>query len=569
MKRVQRSCRLGAILVLALAAAGAAAEASDDELMTHGDGEWARDYQFRPIVKQAVADSSGRIVSPAVKGLAGAWRCEVEPGPNAKGTGIVVLAGDDGQGGLECLMGGTGQMRGLTLRTADGKVLWQDAWAPWMDYEPCVVEVVVERGRVRAQLLDYEGKRLISQSDWIQIDAALTSKPGLMGLMTDKGIGRFWDWRIAAQPLAAVTPDAPNKRRIVPGDRWAIVGPITWQWTTAAKQCVRQTADVDRAWLFDKQVRGSHRRWSCHVKVMPPSGGAGMVFQADGTSKNGLLAWLGGTYGDGCLILYDLTKGYGGAIWTGPQGKWKYNTEYVLVGETKPGQVRAQLLAADGKTILSESPWKTYDKAVTDREGVIGFHTWKGASDFWAFSEGTQLAGAAGKPAAATEGPKASASGFEIVGSGSQRHIVHASKESHTWIDTSIKGIHGLWRVTVAPKGDGRFDLCFQISERGDVGFLARLDIEGGKTILKLMERPDKVLWFSKPIQYKVGTSYVLEGMTTTDRVRARLYSGDGKTLLTDSDQNYVSDAHNTRTGYLGLGASGDIEFSDCSFKKE
>lgn len=538
---------------------------SDENVIVSGDGEWVRDYQFGPIVKQGTPGASGRAVSGDVKGLTGSWRCMVEVGPKTKAAGIVVLTDETGRGGLECLMGGTGAMRGFMLRAADGKVLWSDKWAPWMEYEPCVVEVVVEKGRVRAQLLQFDGKTLISQSEWIKVDSKLTSGPGLMGLATEGGIARFWGWRIATSPLAGVTPDAPNKRRIVPGKEsaWNLVGPMTWQWKTSAKKRIRQTSNVDRGWAFNNRIRGKHRLWSCRVKVFKPSGGAGLAFQADGTSKNGLLCWLGGTYGNGCLMLYDLSKDYRGAMWSGPLGKWKYDTEYVLIGETRRGQVRVKMLAADGKTVISESPWIKHAK---DREGMIGFHTWRGPSEFWAFSAGTQSA------AGPTRSAKAVASAKGVQWKDNRKRLVHTgdASRSYTWVSPAIKGTHGLWRVNVKPGRNGTSELLFQVADdKLAVGFVAGLVVEGNRATLKLINLPKKVLWYSSPIAIKAGTTYVLEGMTTTDRVRARLYAADGKKMLADSDQHYVSDAHNQRVGNFGLRATGPTEFWNWSLSPE
>ncbi len=569
-----RSAVLIGVVVSMLGLGGGSARGADKNRITHGDGEWVDAREFRSLVKQARPGASGRAVSPDVKGTAGAWRCVVEVGPKTKGAGIVVLADQAGRGGFECLMGGTGEMRGFMLRAADGKVIWQDAWAPWMEYEPCVVETVVEPGRVRVQLLMVDGETLLSQSDWVKVDPALTTKPGLMGMVTDKGIARFWSGRIAEAPLATLTPDAPNKRRVVPDETWVVVGPMTWQWASADKKVVRQTANVDRAWLFNKRVTGKHRRWSCRVKVSRPSGGAGMIFQADGTSNSGLLCWLGGRYGDGCLMLYDRAKGYGGAIWSGPQGKWKYDTEYVLVGETRPGQVRVQLLAADGKTVVSESPWRTYDKAVTDCAGMMGFHTWKGPSAFWAFSEETQAAAGPGKPPAASGG--ALGSGWAASGSGWQwkdphqrTQLAHAGKAEATAVNGAIEGIHGLWRCRVTPGDGSTATLLFQSSDDAKLGFAAALVVAKGKATLKLIDLGGKVRWYSRPIDHQSGTTYVLEGVSTTDRKRARLRAADGKALLADSDEVYVSDTHNTRPGHLGVRAAGEAVFSAWSFEPE
>ncbi len=568
------------LLIPLFAAAVSCGEVRDDDAIVI-DGNWAREYASRSVVKQGDSLAAGRIVSPDVSGKLGAWRCVVEPGPNAKVTGIVVLADQDGNGGLECVMGGTGEMRGLTLRGPDGKTLWQDAYAPWMDYEPCIVEVVVEAGRVRAQLLDVEGTRLISQSDWVEVPKQLTAKPGLMGLVADKGIGRFWDWTIAPEPLAAITPDAPNKRRIVPGDEWAIVGPMVWQWKTGKKEWLRQPTNTDRAWAMNKKITGSHRQWSCRVKVSPPAGGAGLAFQASADAKNGFLAWLGGTYGNGCLILYDLSKAnYRGAIWSGPQGKWKYDTEYVLVGESKPGHVRARMLAADGKTVISESPWKKYNASATDRTGMMGFHTWKGPAEFGGFQGAAkQATGQAHASATGTPSPQSLGLGWtgdrttwQWTDPHTRVELRHSGEELTTAINASIKGIHGTWRCTVKSRHACRqVDLLFHVSADGEQGFAASLAMDGGMATLRLINlgEGNKVLASAKPIPALSRVGYVLEGISTTDRVRARVRTVDGKTILADTGEMYVSDRHNTRTGHLGVRGAGSVHVYNGSFTPE
>ncbi len=54
-----------------------------------------------------------------------------------------------------------------------------------------------------------------------------------------------------------------------------------------------------------------------------------------------------------------------------------------------------------------------------------------------------------------------------------------------------------------------------------------------------------------------------------TDRVRARILSADGQTVLADSGENYVSDKNNERAGHMAFRAIGHAEFSQWSLKKD
>ena len=69
-------------------------------------------------------------------------------------------------------------------------------------------------------------------------------------------------------------------------------------------------------------------------------------------------------------------------------------------------------------------------------------------------------------------------------------------------------------------------------------------------------------LWEDSERKLAAGAEYVLEGEVMTDRVAARLFAADGKTLLTQSPDVYVPDTNNHRKGHLGLLVrSGQAEF--------
>ncbi len=543
--------------IIAVACLSAAAHAAD--------AEWKTERESRPIVRQAADGASGRFVLPAL-GAGRAVRCAVELSPGTRAAGIAVFADDRGAGGISCLVGCTGEMRGFAVRDAAGKVLWADEWAPWLHYQPCIVEAVMEGARLRAQLLDAYGKELISQSDWIEVDAALAARDRA-ALEPEGGIARFWAWKRADAPLAAPTPDAPNRRRIVPGpgSPWIVSGPKTWMRTAAGR--LRQTARVERATALDRDLSGVHRTWTARVKVSPGAGGAGLFFACDEKGERRLGCWLGGTFGAGCLMLYHGDR----ALWASAEGKWRYDREYVLVAETRPGEARVRLLEADGKTVIAESPAVPAPRELTDAPGIAGFHTWKGPAEFWDY-EGAPPA--ASVPPAPPEGSAAPiGGGWAGVGAGWQLlaagpDLVHRGDAAGFALHAATAGAKGPWRCEARPRERASAALLFQASADRKAGFALRLKEDGGRISLRLDDLSGRTLWTGAPFDHTRGIAYVLEGKVLTDRVRGRLLSPDGK-VLADTGEVYVSQANDERRGALGVEATGRVTFARWSFAAE
>jgi hypothetical protein len=115
------------------------------------------------------------------------------------------------------------------------------------------------------------------------------------------------------------------------------------------------------------------------IAIAPAAIAAGLLFGVDEKLGRGFSAWLGGTFGDGALMLYRLPSQ---ALWSGPQGQWRYGVEYVINATISEGNVSAQLLAADGVTVIVESPACPLEEVEKDRTGFIGYQTWKGTAEF-------------------------------------------------------------------------------------------------------------------------------------------------------------------------------------------
>ena len=385
-----RAFRLAAGIAIVAACSSLALAAGLGNDWTTVRGRWDTEREIIPLIRQAAPTGKAVAFAKSPRAAHGAWRAAVAPTLGTKEAGIWVQGGPDLKAGFLVTLGGNPDVGGFALKTAAGKVLWQDKFAPWLRCQASVVEAVVESGRVRAQMFEADGKTLISQSPWVTVPVKTTDTPGLLGLYTLDGIARFWDAERADTPLSPILPDAPNKRRLIQDDKspWLVVGPGNWTWATAKRQRLRQTASVYRATALHRGIRGALRTWECRVRVHPRSGGAGILFQANDKATQGFFAWLGGTHGAGCLMLYELPLK---ARWSSPNGKWRWNTDYLLRAETRKGEARVQLLAADGKTTIQQSPWVKVG-ASASRKGAIGFMTYRGTADFWGFSEATQIA---------------------------------------------------------------------------------------------------------------------------------------------------------------------------------
>jgi hypothetical protein len=522
------------------------------------------------MIRQGSEKGTAVALCQAVRGVHGAWRASVEPGLGAAEVGLFAQVSADKNTGFLLTLGGNPSIGGLALKTADGAVLWEDRFAPWRVYQAYVVEAVIERGRVRAQLFEADGKTLVSQSPWVKVAERVTETPGVMGLHTRDGVARFWGWERGATALSPVVADAPNLRRLVQDEKspWTIVGPGNWMWTTAERRRLRQGAVIERSSVVSRDMRGALRQWECHVKVDQGAGGAGLLFQSDEKIAHGFIAWLGGSFGAGSLMLYRLP---GEALWAGAQGNWHYDTEYVIRAETRGDEARAVLLQADGKTVMQDSGWIKVGAEDAAREGETGFMTWLGTAEFWGFSEQTSVG-----PGTTTSAPEQAATlggGWTTSGDGAWSWVddAHArlaqtgNPKQAIALDEGISGSTGTWRCRVkladAMTSAG---LVFQANRDLSEGFAAVIAPEG----FRLQNLGGKVLWQDKAWRPKPGAEYVVEGEAMTDRVAVRVFAAEGKTLLSECPAVYVSQANNNRVGSLGfLVRGGPAEFADWGRK--
>lgn len=512
---------------------------------------------WRPILEphggllQSASGGEAVAVSPPSVGTLGAWRCTVEPGlaPGACGIRFAASA-DQGRGySLELGVPGSG---GLRLLSPDGAVLWQDDWAPRVPYGACILEGVVEPGRIRGQMVSADGKLLLSQSDWVDVPEA--PGEGAVAVYTRDGAARFWAPLHADEPLFEVTQDAPNRRRLAqgPDSPWVIAGQGNWMWVDEQRTRIRQYANADRAWAINRSIHATEGAWQSGVRVHPGSGGAGMVFGTNEQGSEGYLCWLGGQFGAGCLMLYRLTGPLGPSeqIWAGPSDKWHYDEDLLVRAETGDGTVRVRLLAADGTT-LDESPWLDASAHPVAADGCIGFHTWLGNAEFWGFG------GEAGAAVAAAGASSLGAAWLEQGGTWALEGDVlrqDAADGAGRIVRTDASGTKGVWSARVELQDAGAAGILAQVSPRLDAGFELLIGAEG--VALTDLARPGEPRWQATDAKFAAGVAYVLEVRVVTDRVSVRVLAEDGS-VLAESPSLYISDKNNDRLGHLGFSTRG------------
>jgi hypothetical protein len=531
-----------------------------------GPGEWAVSRGTGTGMRQGNAEGVTSTVCPDLKGTGNVWRCMVEPAPGTEAAGFWFAASKDLAKGCLLTLGGNPDVGGVSLRDAAGNTLWEDLYAPWTYYTPYVLEAVAEAGRARVQMLALDKETLLAQSDWIETDATEAGPTNTFALHTESGVARFYRWQRAETPLSAIVPDSPTKMRLVndAADAWVIVGGGDWRWTSAEKRAIQQRAKVERTTAINTALGGSEGTWRCRVRPDEGTCGAGMLFNVDRQLQRGFFAWLGGTFGDGGLMLYRMPLD---ALWSSPQGKWHWDTEYVLEGTIADGNVSVRMLAADGKTIIAESPAMPLTEEERGRPGFVGFQTWHGTAQYWDFSDQTRAVAAvsAEETKASALGPdwSVTAGDWEWTDDTKQAVRQTAASGEATVLNNAVQGDRAVFRCQVMP-GDGveAVGVLFQMSPDLKEGFACRL----GKGV-QLNAMDGRTLWRKDDFAWSAGKPYIVEGIVVTDRVSIRVLD-EKDAVLVQSDMCYVTDANNTRQGVLGFRTeNGTAEFTEWSVK--
>ena len=510
---------------------------------SRGAGDWRGPMRRMICQMDRVAESAETSVPLLGEG---GWRCVVEPGPH--GGGIALMA--DGLE-LELLDANGGTLR---FSESGGKVLWRDMGVGWNAYEPLWLETVQETKRIRVQLLAADGRTVVAMSPWLPRTGGESTPRLRLGTM--QNTARFALWARVPRPFVEYTPNNPSALRIPQaGDtHWRAVGGGAWRWRTTDRRELQQTRAVERTTLIRTAKLTAEGTYRCRVRLNKGTCGGGMLVHTDAAAKTGYIVWCGGKYGDGSLMLYRLPSQ---SVWSSPQGKWKWDRDYVLEATIAKGTIRTRMLADDGKTVVVASKAVKLLKTEIGRRGMIGYQTWRGRGSFWPAAD--PATGVAETVPAIKElgGGWQGTDGDWQLAKGTLRSL---GKQGTALCDT-LRGGRGVSRCRVVAEGASAVSLLFQYTPR-IAGFECRLDGKG----MTLADAKGKTIWSDPKIRLAKGTAYRLEGIVDTDRIMVRVLDDAGNVLVA-SVERYVSDTNNDRIGTLGVSCAGGLAtFSDWSW---
>jgi hypothetical protein len=542
--------------------------ATDPAALPTQGGTW-RQIGTPTVLSQSDPESKDATAWLRLAGTGPCWRTVVEPGPYPGAAGLRWRADAQGKGGFSVVLAGT-ESGDLLLLGPDGKTLWQDQGVGWLAYSPVWIEGILDARGVRAQMLAADGQTVLAQSPWLPLaPAAIPPAADRLALLTAGNTARFCLAQRSEKPLAEYSEDNPSVLRVprAGDDRWQVIGEGAWRWENRSFKALLQTRPVERTTAFMTAPAPAEGTWRCRLRLERGTCGGGMLIHGDKALQAGFLAWLGGTFGDGGLMVYRYPTT---ALWSSPQGVWKWDTEYVLEMTRRKRTVQARLLATDGTTMLAESPALPISAEEAEHVGMTGFQTWHGTGRFSAFAGDETPAPPA--PAAAAVSAADLGGGWRATGGQwdwqDEAHQVLRRRDNAgvgTVVCAAIKGARGTFRCQATATGASAVALLFQLSPDGREGFECRLGPDG----LTLRALAGAVLWEGNAVRCVSGTTVILEGVVTTDRVRLRVLDAAGK-LLAESLERYVSDTNNNRVGGIGLRSEGGpAEFRDWRWTAE
>lgn len=499
--------------------------------------------------------------------LGGSWRCDAGGaadtraieglGPEASVLGgWLSLSRGASNAGVTLADGrtvGIGLAEGFFVTEPAGAQYAAPAWGdpacpldPWQAYH---IELIREAGRFRAQLLASDGRTPLSQSPWLTGELPLAGA----SLVCRGGVARFGDWAESGLPSCELLAFPPNEARLAgKGSGWTITGGGSWRWTDASRTTVAQERVTERTFAFLSSAPTGPGLTRSHVRIEPGAGGAGIVVQSDESLSRGFFAWLGGTFGAGCLMLYDYGPGGLRERWAGAQDRWHYEEDLVVSIEVRPGEARVRLEDAAG-ALRDESPWIAVDPAQSAAEGLFALQTWLGKAQFAGFP------GSSGEPVVATDGAPASKLGVGWVEAGAGAAelsaagalTLSAGEARHAALPPAIEGAIGTWSGTVRLEEGASAGLAIQSDHALAQGLVVLLDAQAGRLTLREQGVEGPPIW-ETAVALEADVPYGLHLERLTDVITVRLTNEAGE-VLAERERCYIPVRYNELRGRLAL----------------
>ena len=343
-----------------------------------------------------------------------------------------------------------------------------------------------------------------------------------------------------------------------------------WRLTREIVPILHQRQAVGAAASFCNKLRGTDGVWRASVKLSQGTKEAGLWIQGGEKSQSGLLVLLGQYSSAGGFVVRTTD---GTVLWQDKYAPWYPYHAYVVEAVVEGDRFRAQVFEADGKMLLSQSPWITHAKSVPDAKR-LGLFSLDGPARFFHVEKAQEaLSPIVPDPPNKRRLIQDDESPWLVVGPGNWMWITSKKRRlrqyadcERTWaMHRGIRGAHRKWecRVKVDPgtKGAG---ILVQTNEERTQGFIVWLGGAHGAGSLMLYQYEPEVRarWSGKSDSWHYSTEYLLRAETRGGQTRVQLFGADGETVISESPWIDVGEEHAGKEGSLGFHVwSGRAEF--------
>ncbi len=334
-----------------------------------------------------------------------------------------------------------------------------------------------------------------------------------------------------------------------------------WNLTREIVPVFHQRETVGAAAAFCQKLSGSVGVWRASVKLSQGTKEAGLWIRGSEDSQSGLLVLLGQYSSVGGFVVRSTD---GEVLWQDKYAPWYPYHAYVVEAVVEGDRVRVQVFEADGKMLLSQSPWISHAHPENEAK-CLGLFSLDGQARFFNIEQAQDaLCPIVPDPPNKRRLVQDDESPWSVAGPGNWMWVTSRKQRLRQYADCDrswafhrgIRGANREWecRVRVDPgtKGAG---MLVQTNEEKTQGFIVWLGgtYGAGSLMLYQYEPEIRARWSGKTDSWHYNTEYLLRAETRGDRMQVRLFAADGQTVISESSWIDVGEEYAGKAGYLGF----------------
>ncbi|MBM3500200.1 MAG: hypothetical protein FJX74_16205 [Armatimonadetes bacterium] len=332
-----------------------------------------------------------------------------------------------------------------------------------------------------------------------------------------------------------------------------------WVWTRDVQPMLLQRASQGEARAVRTGMEAERNVWRCVVEPGLGATEAGFAFACDEELSRGIVVELGGSEVGG----FALRTAAGERLWEDRWGPWQAYEAYVLEGVLEGSRVRAQVLEADRKTLVSQSDWIEAPPDSLVRSGCVVLHTRDSRARFWGVEAGDQplspLTDDAPNNRRLWQGPEGDwhvrGPGNWMWTDGTRTRMRQYANTERAWATYhKARGCDRLWRSAVrvhAPAGGA--GMIVKSDDTAESGFIIWLGGTHGAGCLMIYRLPMEALWASAQDKWHYDEDLILQAETQGAQIRARLLAADEQTVIAESPWVPLTEEEGRREGCLAF----------------